>query len=139
MVIRSNRRGLVVASSLNAFVLVAFIFVTFNAIGIFSELSILVPPVLQATLSVVALAATCALTTRSIPATWVRATVKVVALAATLLSVLGEILVALMSDGSIGPGLLPILGTALHALLAVALLIVAIAPLEARAKRPVGA
>ncbi|TLP75725.1 hypothetical protein [Nesterenkonia sphaerica] len=68
-------------------------------------------------LSIVALFTTVWATTGTVKRVWLRRITLFVVLAASLLTVVGEVLVLNSEDGNIGVGLIPVLGVFLHLLL----------------------
>ncbi|OAV62697.1 hypothetical protein [Enteractinococcus helveticum] len=79
------------------------------------------PPVLSIcviSLSITALFVSVWVLTTVVTMTWLRRIALMVVFAASLATVLGEVMVLISEDGSIGVGLIPATGTLLHVLLA---------------------
>lgn len=116
----SNKRSLLTLALVGILHLLAVLSVLITRYEVFGSLGekpVLLAPLSLMLLSVVALFLTSVITSATIARTGVRMGLKVAALVATLFSVLGEAVVEMSSDGSIGPGLLPLFGIALHSVL----------------------
>lgn len=117
------RSQLALAGLLNLGVVVSVMVLTFDFLDLFNNSMVMTPSLVMMGLSIAALAFTASLPNHAFHRRFLGVLAKAVAFGATMFVVLGETVVLLSSDGSIGPGLLPLIGCALHLLGAVLLLV----------------